>query len=236
MYFMKSQEELLDNINILYVALTRAEEQLYIISNRNFTAKGELTNNMSSYFIRYLMEKGLFENQKAEYEFGHPGKLSDRESHNRPQQTIQVVKERFNPRAVKIAQRESLMWGTKQLKAIEFGNVMHEILSFVKTAHDIPLAIMKAIENGLIVHSQSEDVEAILKEVISHPQLADFFAEGMAIFGEQSIIANGLATIKPDRVAVKDGKAWLLDYKTGTHLPKYEKQLSDYQKALEAMG
>ncbi|MCW4469992.1 UvrD-helicase domain-containing protein [Flavobacterium sp. MFBS3-15] len=236
MYFMKSQEELLDNINILYVALTRAEEQLYIISNRNFTAKGELTNNMSSYFIRYLMEKGLFENQKAEYEFGHPGKLSDRESHNRPQQTIQVVKERFNPRAVKIAQRESLMWGTKQLKAIEFGNVMHEILSFVKTAHDIPLAIMKAIENGLIVHSQSEDVEAILKEVISHPQLADFFAEGMAIFGEQSIIANGLATIKPDRVAVKDGKAWLLDYKTGTHLPKYERQLSDYQKALEAMG
>src|SRR5690606_32563757 len=28
----KTQEELLDNVNILYVALTRAEEQLYIIS------------------------------------------------------------------------------------------------------------------------------------------------------------------------------------------------------------
>ena len=56
------------------------------------------------------------------------------------QHTIQVVKERFSPRGVKIAQNESLMWGTDQLKAIEFGNVMHEILSFVHTADDIDLA------------------------------------------------------------------------------------------------
>ena len=31
-YLHKKQEELLDEINVLYVALTRAEEQLYIIS------------------------------------------------------------------------------------------------------------------------------------------------------------------------------------------------------------
>lgn len=236
LYFAKSQEELLDNINILYVALTRAEEQLYIISNRNFTAKGELTNNMSSWFIKFLINKGIFDNQIAEYSFGDPEKLSEDEDFTGVQQTIKVVQERFNPRAVKIAQRESLMWGTTQLKAIEFGNVMHEILSYIKTANDIPVAIMKAVENGLIVHSQSEDVEAVLKEVVHHPELCDFFAEDTVIFGEQSIIARGMPTIKPDRVAVREGKAWLLDYKTGVHLPKYERQLTDYQKALEAMG
>ncbi len=236
LYFAKSQEELLDNINILYVALTRAEEQLHIISNRNFTAKGELTNNMSSYFIKYLTNKGVFDNRVAEYGFGDPEKLSKEEDYVEPQQTIKVVQERFNPRAVKIAQRESLMWGTTQLMAIEFGNVMHEILSFVKTINDIPIAIMKAIENGLIVRSQSEDVEAILKEVISHPGLTDFFGDDTVIFSEQAIIAKNMPTIKPDRVVVRNGKAWLLDYKTGVHLPKYERQLSDYQRALEAMG
>jgi hypothetical protein len=30
-------------------------------------------------------------------------------------------------------QREALMWGTHQQEAIEYGNVIHEILSFVKT-------------------------------------------------------------------------------------------------------
>ena len=43
-------------------------------------------------------------------------------------------------------------------------------------------------------------------------------------------------TIKPDRVSVRERKAYLLDYKTGAHLPKYEKQLAEYQKALEEMG
>lgn len=38
----KKQEDLLDNINVLYVALTRAEEQLYVISNMNLSSKGEL--------------------------------------------------------------------------------------------------------------------------------------------------------------------------------------------------
>jgi len=236
LYKTKSQEELLDNINILYVALTRAEEQLYIISNRNFTSRGELTNNMSSYFIKFLQQKQLFNNTTTEYEFGNATRLSKPEAHVGGQHTIKVVKEHFNPRSVKIAQRESLMWGSTQLQAIEFGNVTHEILSFIKTENDIPIAIMKAIENGLIVHSQKDEVEKTLKAVIFHPDLNIFFAEGNTIFNEQSIIAPQTANIKPDRVAVRDGKAYLLDYKTGAHMDKYARQLQGYQNALQAMG
>ncbi len=236
MYHIKSQEELLDNINILYVALTRAEEQLYIISNRNFTSKGELTNNMSSYFIKFLMQKGKFDNRVAQYEFGYAGKVSQHEVFESNQQTIKVVQERFNPRGVKIAQRESLMWGTHQLEAIEFGNVMHEILSFIKTKDDIEVAIIKAIENGLITRQQEEEVKQSLSSLVLHSELSAFFAEGSIVFNEQNIIRKDVQTIKPDRVSIKNGQAWLLDYKTGTHIPKYERQLAEYQMALEEMG
>lgn len=237
LYMIKSQEELLDNINILYVALTRAEEQLYIISNRNFTSRGELaSNNMSSYFIGYLHDQGLFDNSLASYEFGSPQRISEAEDFEESQNTIKVVKERFSPRAVKIAQRESLMWGSKQLKAIEFGNVMHEILSFVRTSHDVSLAVTKAVEGGLIIGSQKKEVEENLKRIIFHPELTSFFAEGSIVYNEQSIIRRNVQTVKPDRVSVKDEKAYLLDYKTGAHLPKYENQLAEYQKALEEMG
>ncbi len=236
LYFIKSQEELLDNINILYVALTRAEEQLYIISSRNFKANGELMNNMSSYFIKYLVQKQLFDNRIAEYEFGNPERLSVDEGVEKTQQSIKVVGERFSPRGVKIAQRESLMWGTTRLQAIEFGNVMHEILSFIRTEHDIPLALARATEDGLIVRSQQEAVEKTLRAIIFHPELAVFFAEDNLIYNEQSIIRREVQTIKPDRVAIKDKNALLLDYKTGSHQPKYEAQLAAYQTALEEMG
>ncbi|QEE48926.1 AAA family ATPase [Flavobacterium alkalisoli] len=236
LYTIKSQEEMLDNINILYVALTRAEEQLYIISNRNFTSKGELTNNMSSYFIKYLMQKGVFDNRIAGYEFGSPEKISGAKEYVSNQQTIKVVGERFSPRGVKIAQRESLMWGTNQLKAIEFGNVMHEILSFVHTADDIDLAIIKATEAGLITKLQEEEIKLSLEAVVHHDELKEFFTPDSIVFNEQNIIRKNIQTIKPDRVTIKDNKAWLLDYKTGAHTPRYETQLAEYEKALEEMG
>lgn len=236
LYMIKSQEEMLDNINILYVALTRAEEQLYIISNRNFTSKGELTNNMSSYFIKYLMQKGVFDNRIARYEFGSPEKISGTKEYVSNQQTIEVVKERFSPRGVKIAQRESLMWGTHQLKAIEFGNVMHEILSFVHTADDIELAIVKAIEAGLITKLQEEEIKQSLHAIVQHDELKEFFAPDSIVFNEQNIIRKNIQNIKPDRVTIKGNKAWLLDYKTGAHTSRYETQLAEYEKALEEMG
>jgi ATP-dependent exoDNAse (exonuclease V) beta subunit len=236
LYHIKSQEELLDNINILYVALTRAEEQLYIITGRNFTSKGELTNNMSSYFIKYLRDKDVFDNTINEYEFGDPAKRSAAGKAAVQQQTIKVVHQNLSMQSVKIARRESLMWGTGRLQAIEFGNVMHEILSYIRTKHDIPIALMKAVENGLIVRPQQDDVEQSLKEVIYHPELEEFFSEGGRVFNEQNIIRRGVQTIKPDRVTINEGKAYLLDYKTGAHQPKYERQLAEYEIALQEMG
>ena len=56
-YHQKTQEDLLDTINVLYVALTRAEEQLYIISSMNISKKGDLPNNMSSFFIKFTRNK-----------------------------------------------------------------------------------------------------------------------------------------------------------------------------------
>lgn len=236
LYEAKSQEELLDNINILYVALTRAEEQLYIITNRNFTTRGELTNNMSSYFIKFLQQKGVFDNLKNTYEFGDGQRLSAEEEHIDNQKLIEVVPQRLNMEAVKIARRESLMWDTQRGKAIEFGNVMHEIFAFIENRHDIPKAIMKATESGLITIAQRDDVAETLQQVVSHPQLKEYFSEGVTVFNERSIISHGMSNIKPDRVAVRDGKAWLLDYKTGAHQPKYEKQLNEYASALQSMG
>lgn len=235
-YEVRNQQELLDGINVLYVALTRAEEQLYIISNKCLTTKGELTNNMSSYFIKYLDFKGMYHDDQFEFEFGDSYRLSASKGEKLKQPTIEIVKEAFDPKNIKIAQREALMWGTDQIKAIEFGNIMHQILSFVKTASDIDLAVKKAVETGWITESQKPEVERVLLEIVNHPELQLFFEADKKVFNEQNIIKKGMPTIKPDRVSVKENKAYLLDYKTGAHHVKYESQLTEYAKALQEMG
>ncbi|NDP27500.1 MAG: UvrD-helicase domain-containing protein [Flavobacterium sp.] len=237
-YVQKSQEELLDNINVLYVALTRAEEQLFVISNMNLDAKGVARkNNMSAFFVDYLVNKEEFDEDKLEYEFGNPIKLSSESDKTDDVQLIQYVGEVLNPKNIKIAQRESVMWGTHQQEAIEYGNVVHEILSFVKSKADVDLAITKAIESGLITTNQKEVVEKTIHEIVNHPELSVCFEEGNEVLNEQTIIQQQGKTIKPDRMVLTlDKEVFLLDYKTGTHNAKYQLQLENYQNAIELMG
>ncbi|MNF24876.1 ATP-dependent helicase/nuclease subunit A [compost metagenome] len=237
-YNQKKQEELLDNINVLYVALTRAEEQLYVISNMNLSSKGEVPkNNMCAFFINYLDDKGLFDENRLEYEFGSAAKLSSVKQHVDASKTIPLVSEILDPKNIKIAQREALMWGTQQQEAIEYGNLIHEILSFVKTRSDIDLAVTKAIESGLITFGQKEAVCKTVQEIVGHSELSIYFAEGNEILNEQTIIQKDGKTVKPDRmVLTKDKEVLLLDYKTGIHNVKYQQQLDNYQEAIEKMG
>jgi ATP-dependent exoDNAse (exonuclease V) beta subunit len=237
-YVQKSQEELLDNINILYVALTRAEEQLFVISDMNLDSKGiPRKNNMSTFFVNYLDNKGEFEAEKFEYEFGNPAKLSSESDKTEDVQLIQSVSKVLDPKNIKIAQRESVMWGTHQQEAIEYGNVVHQILSFVKTKSDVDLAITKALESGLITVNQKHAVHKSIQEIVNHFELSICFEEGNEVLNEQTIIQKEGKTIKPDRmVLAKNKEVYLLDYKTGTHNPKYQLQLENYQKAIELMG
>ena len=235
-YKQKKEEDLLDNINVLYVALTRAEEQLYIISRLVSENKaGDLPSNMASLFISFLGNE--FNEEKLEYDFGSPKKLSDAEVAISNSKSIPQLEETLNPKSIKIAQRESVMWNTKQQKAIEYGNTIHEILSFIKTKNDIDLAITKAIENGLIVHNQKLEVLKTINEIVNHKELTDYFSDEHKVMNEQTIIQKEGNLVKPDRISIsKENKVFLLDYKTGNHLPKHKTQLENYQNAIENMG
>ncbi|WKL46422.1 UvrD-helicase domain-containing protein [Flavobacterium pectinovorum] len=235
---LKKQEELLDNINVLYVALTRAEEQLYVISQSlNEKKDGEYPNNMASFFIKYLIHKGVYDSEKLEYEFGDRKRLSISGEVLNLVKTIPVVSEVLNPKNIKIAQRESLMWGTHQQEAISYGNIVHEILAFIKDKSDVDLAVKKALENGLINFDQSEKVLQTLLEIVNHPELNICFDGKNKILNEQTIVQKEGKILKPDRIVLTPNKeAYLLDYKTGAINSKYTQQIQEYQDAIEDLG
>jgi hypothetical protein len=209
---------------------------LYVISGLvSENSKGELPNNMATFFIEFLGSE--FNKEQLEYEFGSNEKISTTKEAVSNTLTIPQLSETLNPKNIKIAQRESIMWNTKQQKAIEFGNIIHEILAFVKTINDIDLAITKAIENGLIISSQKEEVLATIYEIVNHKELTEYFSEENKVMNEQTIIQKHGNIVKPDRMSIsKDKKVFLLDYKTGQHLPKHKTQLENYQKSIEDMG
>jgi ATP-dependent exoDNAse (exonuclease V) beta subunit len=235
---LKKQEELLDNVNVLYVALTRAEEQLYVISQSIKERKdGDFPYNMASFFIKYLISEGVYDPEKLEYDFGNKARLSASSKSVDLVKPIPVVSEVLNPKNIKIAQREALMWGTHQQEAISYGNVVHEILAFVKDKSDVDLAITKALENGLIKVDQVEMVSKTLQEIVNHSELSFCFDGNYSILNEQTIVQKEGKILKPDRIVLtKNNEAYLLDYKTGAVNSKYAQQLQEYQDAIEDLG
>ena len=218
--------------------IEKSQEQLYVISNLFKPNKeGNYPNNMATFFVNYLAQNANFDESVLEYHFGDSQKLSSESKKQKEFKDIPLVSEILNPKNIKIAQRESVMWGTHQQEAIEYGNVVHEILSYVKTKNDIDLAIIKAIERGLINLNQKEIVSKTIDEIVNHSELSDYFEAGNEVLNEQTIIQKEGKTIKPDRMVLNKNKdVLLLDYKTGTHNPKHQLQIENYQKAIELMG
>lgn len=237
-YDQKKQEDLLDNINVLYVALTRAEEQLYLISQIVEPNKeGNFPYTMAGYFMKFLSFNQLYEAEKTDYSFGNPLKLSESIQVIEQTNEIPYVANLLDFKEIKIAKKEALMWGSNQESAIAYGNVIHEILSYIKTKNDIDLAITKSLENGLIVFSQEETVRKTIRDILNHDDLQSFFDSENEVFNEQLIIQKEGKAIKPDRMVVTpSNEVLLLDYKTGAFSEKHQLQLEQYQYAIENMN
>ena len=235
-YNKKNQEEVLDNINVLYVAFTRAVEQLYVISEIKINKDGVLPNTLSSFLIEYLQTNKNFDEKKLEYEFGFPIKVSEREDKATDLHEIQVVTNKIKTSAIKIAQKEAVMWGTIQAEAIEFGNTLHEILSYIKTNEDVKNAIAKSLETGLINPSQVSIIEEVVNSIINHSELQNFYSKEAEIYNEKGIIDENNNTFIPDRIAIIKNKAYLLDYKTGVPKEDHKNQVEKYEILLKNMG
>ena len=128
------------------------------------------------------------------------------------------------------------MWGTLKQDAIEFGNIIHQILSYILTKNDLQSALTKSVDEGLIQQSQKSIFEDKIKQIIHHPELEAFFNPNYTVFTEHNIISPNEINLKPDRLVIHNSEAFLIDYKTGAPDDKHKKQLANYVRVIEKMN
>lgn len=238
--FKKHQAELeLDNLNLLYVALTRPIEQLHIISKNDINAKGVVKKDTySGFFINYLKHLGYWEDNKLSYGFGNKkrqGKIVEAESSNLQQLNyISVSKESHD---MKIITNSGYLWDTAQEQAIEKGNLIHLAMSFIKTADDIELAFQNLEYEVTLDDNQKEVLKRIVNQIVQHPKLQQYFYSEDTIYNERDIISNSGQILRPDRLNINSkNDVVILDYKSGNVNSKHQIQLEDYKVIITQMG
>ncbi|WP_298901278.1 exodeoxyribonuclease V subunit beta [uncultured Psychroserpens sp.] len=234
----RSQLEL-DSLNLLYVVLTRAMSQLYIISEYDVDkAKQEKLTLYSGLFINYLKSIGLWNDQQMTYSFGAceaPAFIEEDQLQTVEQQEfISTRKEDLN---LNIITSSGSLWDTVQEQAIERGNLVHQLMSLIKTKADVNFALDHFLSTGIINSKQSKLLENIINKLINHNDLKSLFESHYTVYNERDIISKNGQLLRPDRVVVNaQNQAIIIDYKTGLQDSSHKEQLFDYQYVLEEMN
>ncbi|MUP45042.1 DNA helicase UvrD [Gramella sp. BOM4] len=224
----------LDTLNVLYVACTRAAQQLYLLSN--YQEKSKSTPNIPDLLVEFLKSNAKW-TEDLTYEFGDrsqyiPSKLDERKVYA----PVQFYSSPVQNQAVSIVTRSGALWDSKQQEAIEKGELAHEILARVNKVADLPKAINWALDSGLISENSRSDIQNLLSNILNHPDLKEYYAEGVVNFNERELLSAAGERLRPDRLNIKGKKVTIIDYKTGGFVDKHEKQISNYAMAIKNMG
>lgn len=230
-----------DNLNLLYVALTRAENELYVIANLSghketaakviheiVSTENQLDIKNSAYPLLHLPD--FFNQSENLLIAGEKGVAKPGEVKAMPEflteYTVSQSRERLR---LNIKNAWLISNETDYHKKIGYGTIMHEILSGIETMADIETSVRRAVIRGKIPACDYDDAVLFLTKAISSALADEWFNGSWKLMREREINAHGNNIYRPDRVMIKDNKAIVVDYKFGQDIsPKHTQQVKIY--------
>ncbi|MBZ9627029.1 UvrD-helicase domain-containing protein [Psychroflexus sp. CAK57W] len=227
----------MENINILYVALTRAAKELFIISEDDRGKTGAVKpNTFSGLFMGYLeSSQNISIEPNIDYHWGES---------EIPEQNIikdEALKNKdlifHSPSSdldLNLVTTASKLWSEELEEALEEGNLIHSLLSKVNYKKDVESSMIHHIDDGFIEQENQDFYQSLLTSIVTHEGLSDFFTEAYQVWTEKDIYYQN-KLLRPDRVNVKGSDVILIDYKTGAASNQHISQINEYADALSSL-
>jgi len=225
LYEEEMEKSALDAINIIYVATTRAVEQLFVLTKKTPKANG--------IYEQFLQDNERWNDTEGVYQFGNSAGLprfptleDEPEAHIQP-----MVSSDWSSRMIVAAEPGKLA----NRAAIHWGRLIHELLAGIIVEADLPRILTKKITEGLITAEDADQLKKMLSELMQDSRLKEAFSAEAVILNEAEMInANG-QLLRPDRVAILPEKVILIDYKTGETEPLHQSQIKSYQALIQTL-
>jgi ATP-dependent exoDNAse (exonuclease V) beta subunit len=237
-YFREKVYSHVDNINLLYVALTRAQEELYVFIPSN------ATENSAGKLLWNAVADNVCNDQDTERQIAEYGtKVIHSASTNASQESatnilIDIYPTTIAKMRLSLPQQRYFEEQTTTHTARNLGILMHSILCEATDLADVENRIKQACEAGKISEEQSMELQAMMQREFKRELVSTWFGQWDEVRNENDIIGSHIVgTRRPDRVMIKGDKAVVVDYKFGTEkLPSHHKQIYNYMKLLNQMG
>ncbi|MBR5696453.1 MAG: UvrD-helicase domain-containing protein [Paludibacteraceae bacterium] len=256
-------EAFMDNLNVLYVALTRAEKNMVIFAKRKKDSKKNETKADSIISHRLATVLRLYPNGEwnAEGDLFIDGKLfvdmDGRMTENSVSKNpFKRSPDKFDFKCVSFQQKGKFRQSNKSNDFIEDneaseweehneyinrGKLLHYLFSNIATASDVDEVVNKMEFDGLIESDdQKRKILESMRKAMATEEAKRWFRPGLKLYNECSILfrdENGEMQVRrPDRVVREGNHMTVIDFKFGKRLPKHDKQISEYVSLLKKMG
>ncbi len=259
-YETECTEQKVDNLNLFYVALTRAADNLFIYVDENVTKDGLNQNNVGYLLIQ--KEKiedevlSTYENDKdAPENMGfveaEKGTLTIRAAKEATQSTFGFEKAKpigatlqSDSSRVRFRQsQEGAMHAENGGKTEsendrkEIGTICHDLLSRIKTRDDVERVVETAWSKGVFANqAQRDQATEYINRIWENPKMAQWYDGSWKLLCEQAILIDKGEELRPDRVMIRGNEAIVLDYKFGEKLAKHHDQVKKYMDAMKTLG
>ncbi len=247
----EEMRELVDNINMLYVAFTRPERELYVfVPLTNKEAENDINEiNSVSRIIKTAIPslsemptEANIEQKSATYIFGSSPSNRKKNTLVNSQKTgwtmdSYPVGQSLGEIKLKMEAEEFFLSSpSEKLAPKEHGKVMHELFSNITTVNDIDIAIQKLIAEGLLASSDKEPLSTWISDILKAEPIKSWFSGAWEVKNEASILTPDGHNYRPDRVMIMDAQTVVVDFKFGAQLPAHTKQVQRYSQLLRNMG
>ena len=263
-YLHEHLQNTVDNLNLLYVAFTRACKGLYVFGKRGAKAsRSGLIEDCLPLVAQEIPEAILsgIEDEKGELQFSLAGdsrnSSNSRSSRNSGQRSENPFLQPAAPIAVDFRYMDSQVNfrqsnrsqafieaeesdEIERLNYIQTGSVLHQIFSMIRTTEDIEDALKQLQFEGVLYDERitPERITSMLRKRLQDPRVADWFSSHWTLFNECTILTMEDGEVKerrPDRV-MTDGQQWVVvDFKFGSPKPEYYDQVREYLALIKTM-
>lgn len=243
-YDRRCREQLLDELNVLYVAMTRAVDELSI-GYRLVPGKPEsyMVSDMLAGALRQMdMESSEADGSGCTVLFrGQP--TVPRAGKAKPHTALEPGL--TEPMAAYETGDRDDLWGNLDIEryldygvARERGIVLHDVLSRVYRYSDLTKAVRFCSYHGRLPGREAEEVISYLSEQLQRPGISQWFDGFIRVVRERSLVLPDGSVCRPDRVVwTADGHCDVIDYKFGQEIHrKYSRQVGGYMLALRGLG
>lgn len=227
----------LDNLNLLYVAFTRAEKGLIAFAPLGESSESKRVGQLVLNCIKVNEQlSAQFREQEQQLLIGSiipsSARVSEHHVVSLKNYTVTQWRDRL---AIRKRGADYFQPGERRAK-VNQGILVHSALAKISSRQKWQDEWKSIISTGELAQEERAVVEKALSWLIYEPALAPLFDPQNSHKTEVALFLQNGEERRIDRISFNDKQVWLLDYKTGEESSADSEQVKEYVEVLRKMG